>query len=165
MAGRGTWVPATLRCPTPWCPACCTHACSPARGAPSGRGHTLGTAAPQPPASSDTVHSGGGTQGPWRLVHRRTGGNPRSPRSRSVLPAGTGVVTVLPSPQDPASSTPSTISFCPGSPRPTFSTEAPPLQPQARPSSPEAPPLQPQAPLQSQDSTLVQGLPLPGSPT
>lgn len=131
--------PTTLRRPTPGSPACRTHAGSPARGAPSGRGHTLGTGAHRPLASNDTVHSGGGTQSPWRLVHRRTGGSPRSPRSRSVLPAGTGVVTALPSPQDPASSPPSTVSFCPGNPGPPSALRPHPCSPRPT-SSPKTSP-------------------------
>lgn len=70
-------------------PPACTHACSPAQGAPSGQGHTRGTGDPQSLAGSGTAHSGGGTRSPRQLVHRCMGGSPHSPQSRSVLPGGT----------------------------------------------------------------------------
>lgn len=82
----------------------CTHACSPSPGAPSSQGHTHGTGALWSLAGNGTDRSEGGTQSPWRLVHRHKGGSLGTAQSQSVLPVTHPAVNGLPCPWHPVSS-------------------------------------------------------------
>lgn len=126
VGGRGEW---PTQCPrvftTPWCPKGHTHACSPARGAPSGQGHTLGTGAPQSLAGSGTAHSGGGIRSPQQLVHRHMVGSRHSPRSQSVRPVARVQCHSSAQASGPVSSPPSTIGpVCPAPAHPAPPSQA-----------------------------------------